>query len=549
MKWYKYISIILSVMLVLSISTACVKKEDKVTDGGKDQSKVTEGTLAKTEGEKTVDKTSFPIVKDKTTLKIVATKRHDVKHFDEISLFKDLEEKTNVQIKWEVYPNEGWNEKKGLLFASDELPDAFYGTWTLDDSDVIKYGSQGMLIPLEDLIKEYAVNINKVINMDPTYSKSIVTPDGHIYALPSIDESSPKTSDAFFINQEWLNKVGKDIPKTTDDFYEVLKAFKEGGDLNGNGKNDEIPFTFRFNDLIRGVYSFFGSFGLADNRNHMVIDNDKVVFTAIQPEYKEAIKYFNKLFSEGLIDSEAFTQDAKIIEAKIKSKERVLGAFCAWSRHWAFGTTDVEYVPVVPLKGPNGHQSWNKRGGTLSSKSAFAITSYCKIPEVAIRWADCQYEPEFALQAYYGPFDVALKKNADGTVEQITPPEGKTVGDLRHEDAPGVSSVFALTRKGNLNNFKFGSSVIELDELDKVYEPYLKYELFPPMFFTVEETEELSILRTDIYDYVDQMYAKWVSNGGIDDEWDDYIKKLKDMKLDDMMKIYEGAYKRYKQGN
>ena len=69
------------------------------------------------------------------------------------------------------------------------------------------------------------------------------------------------------------------------------------------------------------------------------------------------------------------------------------------------------------------------------------------------------------------------------------------------------------------------------------------------MFFTVEETEELSILRTDIYDYVDQMYAKWVSNGGIDDEWDDYIKKLKDMKLDDMMKIYEGAYKRYKQGN
>lgn len=549
----KFLCITLSALLLLSLVTGCGSNNNNnnnVIDKPANNNEVADKPAnSETQETGNFNKTGFPIVNEKVTLRVAATKRHDIKNFAEMKLFQELEEKTNVEVKWELSPNEGWDEKKGLIFAGGELPDAFYGSWTLNDTDVIKYGSQGLLIPLEDLIEEYAPNVQKVLEADPMYKKSIVAPDGHIYALPAIDESTPLTSDAFFINKEWLDKVGKDIPTTTDEFYEVLKAFKEAGDLNGNGKDDEIPFTFRFKDLIRGVYSFFGSFGLLDNREHIVVKDGEVIFTAVRPEYKEAIKYFHKLYSEGLIDNEAFTQDAQIIEAKIKSPERILGAFCAWSRHWAFGTTDVEYVPVAPLKGPNGEQAWNRRAGALASKGAFAITNACENPEVAMRWIDAQYEPEFAVQAYYGLFDVAIKKNPDGTIEQIEPPAGMTTGELRHQEAPGASSIFAITREGILNNFIFGASAQELDELDKIYEPYLREENYPPVFFTLEETEQMATLRTDIIEYVDQMYAKWVTDGGIEEEWDAYIKQLNNMGLEEMMRIYQDAYDRYKAAN
>ena len=44
------------------------------------------------------------------------------------------------------------------------------------------------------------------------------------------------------------------MPTTTDEFYQVLKAFKEQ-DPNGNGKADEIPMTTSL-DVGGGVDAF-----------------------------------------------------------------------------------------------------------------------------------------------------------------------------------------------------------------------------------------------------------------------------------------------------
>ena len=45
-----------------------------------------------------------------------------------------------------------------------------------------------------------------------------------------------------------LDHLGLDMPTTTDEFVEVLRAFKDN-DANGNGNpNDEIPLAFKFTD-------------------------------------------------------------------------------------------------------------------------------------------------------------------------------------------------------------------------------------------------------------------------------------------------------------
>ena len=43
------------------------------------------------------------------------------------------------------------------------------------------------------------------------------------------------------------------------------------------------------------------------------------------------------------------------------------------------------------------------------------------------------------------------------------------------------------------------------------------------------------------------MRAKWVTEGGIDEEWDAYVTQLNVMGLEEMNAIYLGAYARYQQ--
>ena len=125
----------------------------------------------------------------------------------------------------------------------------------------------------------------------PGLLESITAADGNIYGLPQFDYSiQDVTNDTLIINTEWLEKVGMDMPTTTEEFYQVLKAFKEAGDLNGNGKADEIPFTFLYNGGNNGQLSFMGFTGLAYNNQHERIcyKDGQIVYVPQQEEYKSS---------------------------------------------------------------------------------------------------------------------------------------------------------------------------------------------------------------------------------------------------------------------
>ncbi|MBO6163698.1 MAG: hypothetical protein J6N77_01475, partial [Lachnospiraceae bacterium] len=80
--------------------------------------------------------------------------------------------------------------------------------------------------------------------------------------------------------------------------------------------------------------------------------------------------------------------------------------------------------------------------------------------------------------------------------------------------------------------------------MDEQTAEYVK-PCFPELKYTAEEYNELSFLQADIDTYVDTMRAKWITEGGIDGEWDAYVERLNAMGLADMNAIYEQAYARY----
>ncbi|MFO3718283.1 extracellular solute-binding protein, partial [Anaerococcus sp. ENR1011] len=186
------------------------------------------------------------IVDEKITMTMVAPGL-GINEWNDMDFVKDYEEKTNVHMDITTPPQSEFKTKLNLDFASGDIPDVIYagGPNTLNAAAEVDYGSQGLLAPLEDLIPEYAPNFNKLMEEDPEIKKSITTTDGHIYAIPHINEgpTSKWIMGPVWYNGEWLDNLGvKDLPKTTDEFYDLMVRFKNE-DPNGNGEADEIPIS------------------------------------------------------------------------------------------------------------------------------------------------------------------------------------------------------------------------------------------------------------------------------------------------------------------
>ncbi len=492
----------------------------------------------------------LPIVNEPITYEIAAATQKN-KNFKELEFFVDLEKDTNVIIEWNMSSDDGWNEKKSLLFASNMLPDAFYGENILTDVDIMKYGSQGLLIPLNDLIEKYAPNISRIFEQHPEYKSQVTAPDGNIYAIPTINELTPTTHDKLFINKTWLDNLGLEVPSTMEEFEAVLTAFKEQ-DANGNGNpNDEIPFTFRYSstDLYnrqQGIQSMFGTFGQLDDIYHFVVDDGKVIYTPTTEPYRQAIKWFHDLYSKGLIDKEVFTHDKNVYVSKIQDPNNIVGVFLGWSSSATAAANKDNYIAMAPLVNVNGERIWRTVDSNIISKGSFAITNKAEHPEVLMRWIDLSYEPETSLEICQGLIGHALEKTPEGRYRFMEVPAGTNLDTIIHDFGPGNDGTFAVMQE-IIDKLDLNVNLQERKELDEFYAPYNvpSTEMYPNVFFTEDEIEEISILQTDIDSYVLQKYASWIVDGGIDAEWDAFQQKLRDMGVERYIQIYQDACDRY----
>ncbi|HOJ11110.1 MAG TPA: extracellular solute-binding protein [Clostridiales bacterium] len=537
----KVVVIFLVFSMILSFTIVGCRKDNKTNINDESKNSASSQT-------DNINKTGLPIVKDKVTLKMMAAKWHYQKNFADIETFRELEAKTNVSISWDLIPNESYVEKKNLLLASDDLPDAFFGTSAggLSLDDIMKYGPQGVLIPLEKLIDDYSPNITSLFAKKPDVLRVSKSPDSHIYTLPFVQELESNTVfSRMYINKTWVKKLGFEIPTSTDELYKVLKAFKEQ-DPNGNKKPDEIPMSFRYKNHNYGHYGLFGAFGSLENTNHVSVQDNKVIITPTTNEYKNAILYFNKLYKEGLIDQEAFTQDGSQYSAKGSGSDMIYGLYFGWGGAEIVGNERYEenYIPFAQVKGPEGHQMWLSRSPAFW-RGYFAITSKNKYPEITMRWADELYNETVSIQLQYGPLGVNLKQRDDGKIEYLPTPSDKSYGEFRLHAAPGIGP-FAITAETFANKI-IPNDNMEVDNAElEVYKPYIGNNYLPDVIFTAEQTAKLANLKTDIFEYMNTMQARWITgDGSIEKEWDSYISELKKMGLDDLQKVYQDAYDIY----
>lgn len=498
-------------------------------------------------------KTPLPISDGSVTLKILNVKGDEDPESSKILFYQDVEKATGVKIEWIDYSESQWAESKGLVMSSKELPDAFMGQRVFSDLDLLKYSKEGAIRPVEDLIEQNAPNFMSALEKDPSLRKQLTSEDGHIFGLPTYDAGFvPESKDVMYINQEWLKAVGKEVPTNYDELYDVLKAFKEQ-DPNGNGKPDEIPLSFPSSTAAN---PWFASFGAFDNHNpdsittHIEVRDGKVVNTATTEEYKTAIQYFNKLFSEGLIDKEAFTQEPAAFNAKLKSvPERLVGLFYGWrSTSWVVGDQKDDYIAIPPFKGPSGLTAWTSNFSEtgLWSRGSFVVSADSQNPELTLQWGDNLLSPANSIQSnlmYRIGFHIEREQNDKFNIVNVP--------NLQENEQkimnPGNGEVWIMLPEYRDFFNAAPPHMVEKFELDKIYQPYFPNEsqIYPKVFFSLEESEKLNNLRNDINKYINDRYANWMMKGGVDAEWDQYLATLDQMGLKTMMEIYQNGYDRY----
>lgn len=472
------------------------------------------------------------------------------KDYNDMQMFKDLQERTNVKVNWSLVSNQMMSEKKNIMIAGGDLPDAFYGRAVLTKDEIVKLGSSGALIPLEGMIEKYAPNLKKIFDQRPEYKKLATAPDGHIYALPTIIERNFNTiQPVLFINKKWLDQLGLQTPTTTDEFYAVLKEFKEK-DPNGNGTNDEIPFSFIFNEGPSGSNSLAGSFGVKMdvNTNHLYVEEGKVKYAPAQPEYEDYLSYLSKLYKERLLDQEVFTHAMNAYTTKIRSEELQVGAFFGYSLTSIFGEDKrkQDYFPLLPLKGPNGNQGGWMRGVPAVIPGSFAITNKNKKPELTLQWLDTMLEGIISFQFLEGPIGVRLQENSDGTLQIIPAPEGMNSDELKHSEAPGNGSM-TIVLDDVVQKF-VDPHTKEKIEYYNMYDPYAPTDLIPNTLWSFEDSQNVTTMELDLHGknaYYSSFFANFVMNGFTDSDWRNHLSQLQKLKIDDYIDLYQKNYDAY----
>ncbi|WP_334075152.1 extracellular solute-binding protein [Paenibacillus sp. A14] len=491
------------------------------------------------------------------TLKFTRISYNDVRPpSKELWMWKKYEEKTGVRIEWEEIPGASVTERKNVILGSNNLPDAFYQLGFSND-ELIRYGEQGIFVPLEGLIEQHAPNLKKLFQDYPEVKKTLTMPDGHIYSLPYIDSALPYRSIRLYINKTWLDRLGLELPKTTEELRQVLLAFKEQ-DANGNGDADDEMGWIMPSGTINSMFErqLFGSFGMGNGglkaaENWVYKDKDgamKLIFN--DPKYKEVLQYLRQLYEDGTLPLLNYSEYeyAKWVSDAANDK---VGAF-SWGDPAYIGNAGPKnFVGINVLAGPGGDQVVSWMDPMTRGTSSFTITKANPHPEETIQWVDYFYGEEGSMFGFFG-IEGETYNMVDGKpayIDEIRKYEGgQQLGAFQYVDNvyggyyPYVEPPADLrsAAKGKTVNEDFKTNSAELEK-------FLPEEIWPSFVPTPEESKEQSAILTDINKYITEMRVKFITGkANLEADWDNYVSTLDRMGAQKYLEIKKSQYERYK---
>jgi putative aldouronate transport system substrate-binding protein len=545
-------SIVLPVTLVLALLAllgSCGKKSELVTPGGPAISPA--GQL--------------PIVSEPYTVNLVVMRYGQVEDYIDNSYTKAVEQATGLTLNIELYPQggEGAQKLEVLAASGGKLPDSFMGSDVFGANaqlNIFRHAQNGTFIELDNLIETYGVNLKSMTEKvnNKNFWNMLKGPDGHIYALPRYNEqTSNEYSLRAMINKKWLDKLELAMPTTTEELYQVLRAFKSR-DPNGSGKPDEIGVMGGGGWHQLAADFLLNAFIYTDGETRWNISNGKLDIPYDKEEWREGLRYLNRLVSEGLFDPLSFTQDqASFRSIATAGDTNSIGVLvtAGMGQLYAASMTERkgEYTPLDPLIGPKGVQYAARY--PINPAPAAVITKDAARPDILMRMADFMMSEEMSVFSRFGEPGVDWVEPPDGSVALGAPwgasPVIKPIliwGGASHKSHWGDQAPHILLQKytdgqawnGDPTDAEYMISTCVPGLLNK--EPA---EIATLILYNAEEAEQITDLQINLNDYVKESIARFaIGDLSLDRDWDSYIRELNNIGLPKFLEISQKAYDR-----
>lgn len=557
-KNVKLLTMLTVVFMAFSVLSGCMVIESEPTSG-QDSNSQTSASASGTSGEK-VKLTLFTVFSEGQTPYF--------KTLNDSPNMQALEEATGVEVDILAVPSANYIERKGLMFASGDLPDIIYSSTAAND--VFLYGVQDdLIIPLDDLIKEHAPNLSAWIASEPQIREQSRALDGQMYHFPGITYSNTKwVGQGYFAREDWLKKYNIEPPKTIDELYEVLRLYKEK-DPAGNGKT--IPMSAQNpTHLINSILWAFGT-----PLEAYQVDG-KVKYGPVEPEFKEALRFFRKLYDEKLIASDYLTWDTQIYGANVIDNIGITYGYrlSAVKNHFlAAGYSEDEIDNAWrPIAGPTGSDGKfygfaSAFGRVVSAAIGEFISSSCKHPVEAIKWMDYKFSQEGALTVLYGKKGVTWDYDANG-VYYITDFVLNNPGGIEPQEVllrngamvwgylavPPVTTANPTSRwpftadDVDINRHFYGTAEKSLytESIGSWFETSVDRKMPPAIQYTQEEQETINVLMQDINTLVSENLHRVIMGLEPIEKWDEVVKQLKDMDVEKYLATHQAALDRMK---
>ena len=398
---------------------------------------------------------------------------------------------TNVDFTVTIGGGDEYFTKLNALAASDSLPDYF----NVDSLTMTKYADQGLIIELDNLMKE---NAPALTSMQRESDINAIKYNGKLYAVPPAyrpEEFNGPTTSGMVYRKDWLDALGLSAPTTIEELHQVLKAFTEN-DPDGNGQNDTFGMaasasgrTVPAFDCIFAAYDCIPTFWYEE-------DDGRLVLGANKPEAKTVLELLHSWYEEGLIDTDyPVAQSAQVEEKFINGKAGMafLSALDVNTQTpvptaLRAANPDAVMAMLIPPEGPNSHK------GYAESEPGYgdlrAISSKTKHPEILmqmINWSvddsetggfwlvtygeegvDYTYDEEANRVTMLSDYNTLYKKGYSNPVRFAQLVDRRWMEDDSSYEALEITN-------GNAVSNKFWSSVPAMQEYPDTMELWLEY--------------------------------------------------------------------------
>ena len=491
-----------------------------------------------------ISEVTYPLTDKTITLSAWWPKVSILKYYNtaaDTPFFQEMEKITNVKIEF-IHPASGQEQENfNIMVSSGDLPDLILGVETYYKGGGDAAVDSGIIVKLNELLEQYGPNYSKARLETPDISKQTVTDSGNMVAMHRIYKMPEEG--AWYgpaVRKDLLDKVGLSTPVTYDDWYTMLKAFKEIGVKN--------PLAITKQGLP-ALNTFVGGFGISGSgvTNISFFQVDGVVkCNVLETGYREYITMMSQWYAEGLIDKDFLTNSSFNDQISRASKDS--GSFMVPQAFFPLlkANSEEEGFNVVavpnPVKNVGDKVHLRQSNFTTSPNVALSISTACKYPEIAVKYFDYLYSEEGNMLANYG-IEGETYTMVDGKYQYtdlaLNNPQGMTLVELLECYALGSGPYICDWSRTYVTNSQEQNDAMGIwDQADNDY-------VMPPITMTTEEGSAYASIIGDADTYVQEMTVKYIMGVEPLSTYDNFISKLKSMNVEEAIKLQQAALDRY----